>query len=137
MANRKLITFATFTLDIANELLWKGSERIVLRPKTFALLRYLIERPGQLATKQELLSALWQNLNIGDQALKHCVAEIRSALGDDAQSPRYIETVFRRGYRFIGNGRAKQQPKGIYDWFTEGHDTLDLKDARTLLQELS
>ncbi len=102
MAKRKPIKFGSFTLDAANELLWKGSERIVLRPKTFALLRHLTERPGQLATKQELLSALWKNLNIGDEALKHCVNEIRTALNDSPQSPRYIETVFRRGYRFIG-----------------------------------
>jgi DNA-binding winged helix-turn-helix (wHTH) protein/tetratricopeptide (TPR) repeat protein len=112
MAKHKRITFDAFTLDTANELLWKDSERIVLRPKTFALLRYLIEHPGQLETKQELLSALWEDLNIGDEALKHCVAEIRKALDDSARSPRYIETVFRRGYRFIGTTNAKQISNG-------------------------
>jgi len=112
MTKHKQITFDAFTLDTANELLWKGSERVTLRPKTFAVLRYLIERPGQLETKQELLNALWQDLNIGDEALKHCVAEIRKALDDSAQSPRYIETVFRRGYRFIGTTSTKQTVNG-------------------------
>ncbi len=89
-------------LDALNESLWKGSEKIRLRPKTFAFLQYLIARPGQLVTKDQLLSVLWQNCHVGDEALKHCVAEIRKALNDSAETPRFIETVHRRGYRFIG-----------------------------------
>jgi DNA-binding winged helix-turn-helix (wHTH) protein/tetratricopeptide (TPR) repeat protein len=102
MIGHKQILFDTFTLDTTNELLWRGSERIRLRPKTFALLRHLAERPGQLVTKSELLNAIWQNLHIGDEALKHCVAEIRKALDDSSETPRIVETVHRRGYRFIG-----------------------------------
>jgi DNA-binding winged helix-turn-helix (wHTH) protein/tetratricopeptide (TPR) repeat protein len=108
MAKRRRITFDEFSLDIANELLWKGSERIVLRPKTFAFLHHLATNPGRLTTKSELLNTLWRDLNVGEEALKHCVAEIRRVLDDSAQSPRYIETVYRRGYRFIGKVNAKQ-----------------------------
>ncbi len=101
MAVPKQITFDIFTLDLENELLWMGPECIRLRPKTFAFLRALAERSGQLATKNDLLNAVWQDCNVGEEALKHCVAEIRRALGDDAETPRFIETVHRRGYRFL------------------------------------
>ena len=97
-----LIRFDVFALDLVNELLYKGPEKICLRPKTFALFRQLAEHPGALVTKTALLNAIWKNCNVGDEALKHCVAEIRRALGDDAETPKYIETVHRRGYRFIG-----------------------------------
>jgi predicted ATPase/DNA-binding winged helix-turn-helix (wHTH) protein len=109
MTSHKQILFEGFALDTTNELLWRGSERIRLRPKTFALLRILAERPGQLVTKNELLNAVWQNLHIGDEALKHCVAEIRRALNDSSEAPRFVETVHRRGYRFIG--KTHQQKK--------------------------
>ncbi len=102
MTNDSRIAFEGFILDAANELLWRGSERIRLRPKTFALLRYLAGRPGQLVTKNELLNAIWQDLHVGDEALKHCVAEIRRGLSDLPESPKFIETVHRRGYRFVG-----------------------------------
>jgi DNA-binding winged helix-turn-helix (wHTH) protein/tetratricopeptide (TPR) repeat protein len=102
MASHKTINFDVFSLDTVNELLWQGSHRIDLRPKTYALLQYLAEHPGQLLMKNDLMNALWQGTHVGEEALKHCVAEIRKALNDSAESPRYIETVHRRGYRFIG-----------------------------------
>jgi DNA-binding winged helix-turn-helix (wHTH) protein/tetratricopeptide (TPR) repeat protein len=105
------ITFDAFALDPVNELLWKGSDRIRLRPKTFALLKMLAERPGQLVTKNDLLDAIWKDCNVGDEALKHCVAEIRRALNDDSEKPRYVETVHRRGYRFLGQTDAPNAAK--------------------------
>ena len=97
------ISFNEFTLDRADESLWKGSTKIPLRPKAFALLRCLIERPGCLVTKEELLSRLWPDCNVGEGALKHCISEIRNALCDPAETPCLIETAHRRGYRFIGD----------------------------------
>jgi DNA-binding winged helix-turn-helix (wHTH) protein/tetratricopeptide (TPR) repeat protein len=102
MIDNRPIQFDPFTLDPANELLWKGEEKVRLRPKTFALLRHLALRPGALVTKTDLLNAVWGECNVGDEALKHCVAEIRRALDDRAEAPRFVETVHRRGYRFIG-----------------------------------
>jgi predicted ATPase/DNA-binding winged helix-turn-helix (wHTH) protein len=102
MAARAQITFDGFILDPENEVLWKGRERIRLRPKTYALLLMLAERSGQLVTKKELLNAIWKDWHVkGDEALKHCVAEIRQTLGDDADKPRFIETVSGRGYCFL------------------------------------
>ena len=90
-------------LDLANERLWYGDQARVLRPKTFALLRYLVAHPGQLLTKAALLEALWPETTVSEVVLAVCMRELRQALGDDAKTPRFIETVHRRGYRFIGH----------------------------------
>ena len=90
-------------LDLANERLWCGDQTRVLRPKTFALLRYLVEHPGQLLTKAALLEALWPETTVSEVVLSVGMRELRQALGDDARMPRFIETVHRRGYRFIGH----------------------------------
>jgi DNA-binding winged helix-turn-helix (wHTH) protein/predicted ATPase len=97
----KSISFDVFTIDAASESLWRGSERIHLRPKSFAFLLYLATHPGQMIPKEKLLDVLWKGCFVGDGALKHCIAEIRKALGDPADKPRFVETAHRRGYRFI------------------------------------
>ena len=102
MLNERHIKFDPFALDLANECLWRGSQAIKLRPKAFAVLEYLLGRPGQLVTKQNLISAVWQDTFVGDAVLKVAIREIREALADDSKSPRFIETAHRRGYRFIG-----------------------------------
>jgi DNA-binding winged helix-turn-helix (wHTH) protein len=89
-------------LDLANERLWYGDQARALRPKTFALLRYLAEHPGQLLTKAALLEAIWPETAVSEVVLSVCIRELRQALGDDAKTPHFIETVHRRGYRFIG-----------------------------------
>ena len=101
MQNSDIIRFGPFNLDPVNESLSRGSKRIHLRPKAFALIRYLASRPGQLATKDQLMNSIWQDCNVGEEALKHCVKEIRKALKDRAVTSKYIETVHCRGYRFI------------------------------------
>lgn len=98
----KSIAFGQYRLDLTNECLWRGTRAISLRPKAFAVLKTLIEKPGQLMKTQELLDAVWPGTFVGDAVLKGCVLQLREALEDSAASPRYIETVHRRGYRFIG-----------------------------------
>ena len=95
------ISFGPFRLDPGNEQVWRGQQLIPLKPKTFTVLRYLVEHAGQLVTKGELLDVLWPDVHVTDGVLKVCVRELRQALGDDAQAPQYIATVHRRGYRFI------------------------------------
>ncbi|HSK76358.1 MAG TPA: AAA family ATPase [Thermoanaerobaculia bacterium] len=94
------IHFPPYRLDLGQQRLWRGPEEIVLRAKTFAVLRYLAERPGQLVTKEELLENLWPDLYVCDVAPMVCVSEIRKALGGTSE-PELIATVHRRGYRFI------------------------------------
>lgn len=96
------VTFGPFRLDPGTESVWRKAEEIRLRPKAFAVLRYLAERPSRLVTKEELLEAVWPEVAVGDAALAVCVGEIRKLLGDEARTPRFIETIHRRGYRFIG-----------------------------------
>ena len=102
VGNEKRIVFDPFCLDLSNQCLWRGSRPIKLRPKAFAVLAYLLAHAGQLATKDELLNAVWPGIFVGEAVLKVAVREIREALGDDPNSPRFIETAHRRGYRFIG-----------------------------------
>ena len=74
---------------------------VPLTPKLLDLLLYLLDRPAQVVTKEELLDALWPGANVTENALTQAVSELRQALGDAAGSPRFIKTIARRGYRFI------------------------------------
>lgn len=89
-------------LDTANQCVWRDQVSIPLTPKSFTVLRYLMERAGQLVTKEELLNAAWPSIYVSDAALKVCIRRLRQALGDQSHPPCYIETVHWRGYRFVG-----------------------------------
>src|SRR5262249_10448892 len=102
MQATKDIVFGQFRLDLTNECLWRGTRAIPLRPKAFAVLKLLIENPGRLLTKQQVLDTVWPGTFVGDAVLKDNIRQLREALDDDAGSPIYIETAHRRGYRFIG-----------------------------------
>jgi DNA-binding winged helix-turn-helix (wHTH) protein/predicted ATPase len=109
MSGTKQTAFGEFRLDAANECLWRDRQAIPLRPKPFAVLKYLVDRAGQLVIKQELLDAVWPDTFVTDAVLKDCIRQLRDALDDDAAAPRYIATAHRRGYRFI----APISPVGI------------------------
>jgi DNA-binding winged helix-turn-helix (wHTH) protein len=99
--NACTIAFGEFVLDPANGLLWRGRERIALPPKPFGVLCYLVERAGKLVTKDEIFDAIWPNLHVTESSLTVSVCALRLTLRDDSKLPRYLETVTRRGYRFI------------------------------------
>lgn len=113
MIQMRPILFPPFRLDPINERLLRDHEVIPLRPKSFAVLQYLAERPDKLVRKGELIEAVWPETYVTDTLLKGCVTEIRKALGDDPAAPRFIETAHRRGYRFIApimeEGGARRQ----------------------------
>ncbi|MFI0400291.1 MAG: AAA family ATPase [Thiolinea sp.] len=88
--------------DPSNQTLLTEHGTIQLPPKAFGILTYLCQRPQQLVTKEELLTAVWPGVFVTDAVLKVTIGELRKALADDAKDPRFIETVHRRGYRFIG-----------------------------------
>lgn len=102
MAEGRHLTFGDFRLDRVDGRLWRGEVERPLRGKSFALLRYLAEHPGRLVTRDELLRAVWPGVAVGPGVVRVSVAEVREALGDDALAPCYVETVGRRGYRFLG-----------------------------------
>jgi DNA-binding winged helix-turn-helix (wHTH) protein len=106
-----MMEFPPFRLDAANQCLWRRShdganERLRLTPKAFAVLRYLVEHAERLVTEDELLKAVWPKVHVQPEAIKSQIYEIRKILEDDPKTPRYIETLPRRGYRFIASVRA-------------------------------
>src|SRR5262245_25434218 len=98
---RTVLHFLDYVLDPANARVTNGARVLDLRPKTLAVLAYLAANPQRLVTKQELLEAVWSETAVTDWVLTGCMHELREALGEDAREPRIIETVHRRGYRFI------------------------------------
>lgn len=95
--------FGPFHVDPDRYQVSRDGQTIVLTPKLLDLLLYLLERPATLVSKEELLEALWPSANVTENALTQAVSELRQVLGDSATEPRYIKTVARRGYRFIGD----------------------------------
>jgi DNA-binding winged helix-turn-helix (wHTH) protein/tetratricopeptide (TPR) repeat protein len=95
--------FPPFRLDTDNQCLWRGNQRIVLTPKAFAVLCYLVDRSGRLVSQNELLDSLWPDTFVQPEVLKTHILDVRTALGDSAKKPLFIETMPRRGYRFIAN----------------------------------
>lgn len=104
------LAFGGFVLDPANALLWRGHDRINLPPKPFGVLRCLVERAGQLVTKDELFEAVWSNVHVTELSLSVSINALRFALGDDRKSPRFVETVTRRGYRFVAPVAVDAEP---------------------------
>jgi DNA-binding winged helix-turn-helix (wHTH) protein len=98
--------FPPFRLDEVNQCLWRrvngaADQRILLTPKAFSVLRHLLERAGRLVTQDELLEALWPDTFVQPEVLKSHIRDIRKVLDDDPRNPQFIETLPRRGYRFI------------------------------------
>src|SRR5712691_11569592 len=97
----QLLRFGPYRLDPPSGQLWRGTLEVKLTPKALAVLRHLLQQPGQVVSKEEFFRAVWADTVVSDAALTSCIQELRQALHDDARSPRYIETVHRRGFRFI------------------------------------
>ena len=95
--------FQTFRLDTANQCLWRGQERVPMPPKPYDMLRYLVENPGRLITQDELLEKLWPEVYVNPELIRKYILDIRKILGDRPDKPEYIETVPKRGYRFIAS----------------------------------
>ena len=113
---RREVVFPPYRLDLDAGLLRAGGRAIALRPKTWAVLCYLAERPGMLVTKDELLDAVWSGVTVTEATLTKSIGEIRDALQDEVRRPRFVETVHRRGFRFVaaiegmGAARAGRPP---------------------------
>lgn len=101
MSTASRFRFARYLLDTVNEQLWHEQELIHLKAKPFALLRYLVENPGRLVTHEELREAIWAETHVTHGVLREHLREVRVALSDNAVTPQFIETIPRRGYRFL------------------------------------
>ncbi|HWE21885.1 MAG TPA: AAA family ATPase [Hyphomicrobiaceae bacterium] len=92
----KSFRFASFTLDLDRLSLNTPSGEVKLRPKTFEVLRYLLENPGRVVSKQEVMGSVWSGLTVTEESLTRCISEVRRALGDEGL--RIVRTVPKRGY---------------------------------------
>jgi DNA-binding winged helix-turn-helix (wHTH) protein len=101
--------FGEFVFDASSGELRKGRHSVRLRPQPAAVLGYLLEHPGEVVAREELRRVLWPDGTFVafDDGLNSCIKQVRAALSDHRSTPCYLETIPRRGYRFIG---AAQQP---------------------------
>ena len=117
------IVFPPFRLDLSNEQLWREDQLVPLRPKAFAVLCCLVEQAGRLVTKEELLKSVWPDIHVSHGLLKGYIRDLRDILGDDSHQPRFIETVPRRGHKFIGQVVRQKEvassEKEARDWRLE------------------
>ena len=98
---RQMKSFQSFRLDTTNQCLWRGQERVPITPKAYDVLRYFVENPGRLVTPDELLEKLWPETYVNPEVFRKYILDIRKILGDRPDKPEFIETVTKRGYRFI------------------------------------
>ena len=96
-----IFRFAGFSVDPDTRLLLAGEREVHVSPKAFTLLLVLIEQRSRVVSKNELQERIWPATFVGEESLPTLVAELRRALGDSAQSPRFVRTVHRVGYRFV------------------------------------
>jgi TolB-like protein/DNA-binding winged helix-turn-helix (wHTH) protein/Tfp pilus assembly protein PilF len=111
-ASGQLISFGPFEFDPRLGLLYRGEEEIYIPPRAAGVLQCLLEQPGEVVAKQSLLDAVWADSYVSDTSLSEAVGVLRQALGDDPQNPTYIQTVHRRGYRFIAGVSTTQSTEG-------------------------
>src|SRR5438045_6946115 len=110
-ASASVVRFGSFELDLASSELRKSGILVRLQPHPARVLVLLTTRAGQLVTREEIKEELWGAGTFVDfeQGLNFCIRQIRAALGDSAESPRYVQTLPRRGYRFIAPVDGFQQ----------------------------
>ncbi|HEX2484129.1 MAG TPA: AAA family ATPase [Myxococcota bacterium] len=138
-ARSKEIRFGRFRLELPEGALYDGDEPVALQPRPLAVLRYLAQRPGRLVPGDELLREVWQGTVVTRGVLKVAVRAVREALGEEATAPRYVETVGRKGYRFLGEAEAAREgaaelSRAPHASLVVGRDT-DLEQLRAAFRE--
>src|SRR6266481_1304255 len=94
-------SFKAFRLDTANHLLLRNGDRVPLAPKAFDVLAYLVEHAGRVVAQDEILEVVWSETYVNPEVLRKYILEIRKVLGDRPGNPEFVETLPKRGYRFV------------------------------------
>src|SRR5437879_4142849 len=112
-----LVRFGPFTANLHSGELWKGDVRIRLQTQPFHILSLFLERPNELITREELQRKVWPSDTFVDfdQGLNKAINKLRDALSDTADDPKFIETVPKRGYRFIAPVVVEREPVSTED----------------------
>jgi len=121
-ASSRIIHFSSFEVNLQTGELRKRGQKIKLQEQPFQILAALLERPGELVTREELRTKLWpaDTFVDFDHSLNAAIKRLREALGESAETPIFVETITRRGYRFIGNlGTATATPSGRPRWWQQ------------------
>lgn len=123
----RVLRFGVFEVDLAAAELRKSGARVRLQEQPFQILTLLLERPGEIVSREDLRQKLWpaDTFVDFDHSLNTAVNKLREALGDSASSPRYVETLARRGYRFLAPVQTTE-PKAAAAAPAEVHPELDL-----------
>jgi DNA-binding winged helix-turn-helix (wHTH) protein len=128
-AQKTVYEFSPFRLDAGERLLLRDGEVINLTPKSFDLLRVLVERPGRLLSKEQLLQAVWPDAFVEENNLADNISKLRKALSDGENGHRFIETVPKVGYRFVAS------VKNVLDERPSGNGILNLDEKPELPNE--
>jgi DNA-binding winged helix-turn-helix (wHTH) protein len=128
-----MLRFDAFALDPDRHVLTREGRDLTLSPHLVDILGHLASHPGQLVTKEALLERFWPDINVTENTLARAIADIRKALGDSAAAPRFIQTVARRGYRFVAIGASSASAEDDpMRWFVRGRAALEALDATQL-----
>ncbi|HUO84988.1 MAG TPA: winged helix-turn-helix domain-containing protein [Thermoanaerobaculia bacterium] len=107
-SSASLLEFGPFRFDVQERILWRDGVEVTLPPRVLSVLSFLLERPGKVVSKQVLIDSVWNGTFVTETSLTEAVSLLRQALDDDPQNPVYLQTVHRRGYRFIAPVEAVQ-----------------------------
>src|SRR5687768_2091105 len=95
------LTFGPYAFDPGSRVLRRAGEELPLPPRVVGVLEVLLRRAGDVVPRQELIESVWKDAFVTDTSLAEAVSALRQALGDDPQTPTYVQTLHRRGYRFV------------------------------------
>lgn len=112
LPSEEFLSFGEFLFDPASASLYCDGSMVFLPPRSLGVLAQLLESPGRLVGREHLIEGVWNGAFVSDQSVSEAVQVLRQALGDDARHPTYIETIHRRGYRFIAevSAAARSEP---------------------------
>ena len=108
--SRETFHFENVTVDTKEFRVIRGADQVFLTPRAFDVLVVLVQNAGRVVGKQEIFDSVWKDTFVTDNALVKIIRELRNTLGDDADDPHLIETVPKRGYRFIAEVTQEQEP---------------------------
>jgi DNA-binding winged helix-turn-helix (wHTH) protein len=128
-----MLRFAAFVLDPNRHVLTREGQVVPLSPHLVDILAHLASHAGELVTKEALFERFWPDVNVTENTLTRAIADIRKALADDAAAPKFIQTVARRGYRFVAvdTGKPASQQDPLHD-YARGRRALEALDANRL-----